>query len=122
MQKLSVFPALPEFTQTALLGDRSFRVRLRWFDRLDAWYLDLYEADGTPIALGRRVSPGWLAVPDVNRKRADLPAGGALFVLGDEPYVREDLGDGVQILFVSADDFATLHDDDVPGVPVVVTI
>ncbi len=45
----------PVWDYTIDLGDREFRITLRYNERLDSWYLDLYDADGNALILGKRL-------------------------------------------------------------------
>ena len=109
---LASYPSLPCFTQTVTLGDTQYQVRLTWYDRLGAWYMDLLEHDGTPIAGGRRlssqVSPLGLLLPP------EAPADGQFFVRGGgDPYERDWLGTDIQLQwFSNAEILAGAPDDD----------
>lgn len=45
------------FTQQITLGDQTLSLRLDWNGRGQHWYLDVLQADETPIVLGRKVVP-----------------------------------------------------------------
>ena len=96
---LSTTPSAPCAMQTVTLGATQFRVRFTWRERTASWYLDLYDAAEEPLALGRRLSPGW--GPLIGLSVPDGPAG-FLFVRGPEPYVREQLGGAVRVIFYTA--------------------
>ncbi len=105
MRVISTFPLLPDTTQTVTLNAVQYRLRLYWRDRLAGWYVDLVSLAGEGIALGRRVSPGSIAVPDVHRIEAVKLPGGGLLAFGDLfAYVREDLGATVKVLFFTPDE------------------
>lgn len=99
-QILATFPSQPDTTQTVTLGDVQIRVRIYWRERLGAWYVDLLSLDGTAIATGRRVSPGWDMLTGL---LSGLPAG-HLFVEGSDPYTREMLGERVNLVYYTADE------------------
>lgn len=98
---LPTFADLPAYSYAVDLDGVRHRLRFRWFDRLGAWYLDLYTADGEPLLEGARLSPGW--GPWAGLARADLPAG-QLYVRGVDPYTRDALGDAVELVYLTADD------------------
>jgi hypothetical protein len=64
-QRLAVYATLPRSTQTVTLDDVQYRLRLTWYERLQAWYADLYQLDGTPLALARRLSPQWALLRNI---------------------------------------------------------
>jgi hypothetical protein len=108
---LSLDPVVPSYLRTFTLGGTDYRIALTWRERTGSWYLDLYDAEEAPLALGRRVSPGWSPLLGL-----DIDGGpeGMLFVRGPEPYRREDLGAGLRIIFypTSENPDPTPSDDD----------
>lgn len=46
----------PSYDFTITLSDVLYRVILRYKDRLDRWYLYLYDADDAPLLLGKKLS------------------------------------------------------------------
>ena len=92
MRVISTFPLLPDTTQTVTLNAVQYRLRLYWRDRLAGWYVDLVSLAGEGIALGRRVSPGSIAVPDVHRIEAVKLPGGGLLAFGPQAGAQEDSG------------------------------
>ncbi len=99
--QLSAFPSLPQSTQTVTLEGTQFRARFTWRHRCQAWYLDLYSLDGTAIALGRRLSPGW--GPVFGLSVVEGPEG-LLLVHGTDGYAREDLGAGLHVRYFTRDE------------------
>lgn len=95
------FPEAPSHIQTVTLGDRRYRVRFTYRRRLSSWYVDLFDRDGTPIAVGRRMSPGWAIA-----SAADVPGApdGYLYVRGADDYQRSDLGSALRLVFFSSDE------------------
>lgn len=45
------------------LDEDIFRILARWNERIDSWVVSLYQADGTPVAVGRRVTVGNFLFP-----------------------------------------------------------
>lgn len=88
------------------LGEVSYQVRLTWRPRTASWYLDLWKADGTGIALGRRLSPKW--GPLAGLTLADAPAGYVLGVLGPDGYTKADLGDSLVLMAHEVAELAAL--------------
>jgi len=95
-QILPAFPVQPQHTARVTLGDAEFTVRLTWRARTASWYIDLYDADGAELLVGRRVSARgslWLGM-----RVPGLPDG-ELFVSGLDGYARNDLGGKVEIVY-----------------------
>jgi len=113
--ELHTFPSIPSFRQTVALGERTFVVRLTWRARLEGWYLDLSKPDGSPIAVGRRVSPQW--GPLIGLLPGDAPDG-VLYVRGPSGgYTRDMLGAEVVLAYYAADEIPSA-----PAVDVGVTV
>ena len=57
----------PVWDFTVDLGNREFRIVLRYNSRMDGWYFDIYYIDGEAVILGKRLSvediPGQLYKP-----------------------------------------------------------
>lgn len=101
--RLTFDPQNPKQNQAFSLDGRQYLVRSVWKDRLRGWYLDVRLADGTGVALGARVAPGGLLVPDMNRWDPTAEAGGLLVAIGRSDYAREDLGQvgGVNVAYMT---------------------
>lgn len=96
---LAAYPELPSHVQTVTLGGAQYRVRFTFRGRCASWYADVYTRDGEPLALGRRLSPGWALL-----SAASIPGApdGFLFVRGSDGYVRGDLGGSLRLVFYTA--------------------
>lgn len=97
---LPTFPEQPAASYELVLEDETYRVRLVYRERTAAWYLDLRTQDGTGLALGRRLSPGF--APVINRPEGSPP--GVLLVTGLDGYAKGDLGGPLKLLYVSSED------------------
>ncbi len=108
---LSLDSVVPAYLQTFTLGGTDYRIGLTWRERTASWYLDLYDAEEAPLALGRRVSPGWSPLLGLSIEGGP---DGVLMVRGPEPYMRDGLGAGLRIIFYPTSEFpaATPSDDD----------
>jgi len=93
---LQTFPDLDRHTQEVRLDGEPYRVRLTWRARPRAWYLDLFEADGTPIALGRRLSPQ--SLPLLAGPLEGAPPG-TFIVRGPARYQRQALGETLLVIY-----------------------
>jgi hypothetical protein len=97
-----------EFFQTHELDGRRYQFRVTWNERDGASRLSVYQPDGTPLVLSRkivlgvplwrgevdpRLPPGWLIA--VDRSRSDVDPS------------REDLGERVPLIYFDADYLAT---------------
>lgn len=101
---LSTRPDLRKHTQRVELDGVVYRIVLTWRQRLSAWYLNLYRSsDDAPIALGRRICPGWSPLFENTNP---LRPPGAFVIIGPEDYQRTDLGDRVQILYYTQEELA----------------
>ena len=115
---VNTFVELPQNVQTVELGGVRLRLTMTFRSRLRAWYVDVEREDGTVIAFGRRLSPAWgplFGVP------LDDAPDGKLYVRGPDPYVRDDLGVSLLLVFSPTADFPdpTPSPDD-PTVAIVV--
>ena len=60
--KLPAFPELPQHSYSVALGETApeqYQCRLTYRLRTEGWYIDITRPDGTALAEGRRISPGW---------------------------------------------------------------
>ena len=98
-------PSLRSFTQRVELDGGSYEIRQRWNARSKFWYLDVYDVNGNPLLVGRKltldapilqqhqtreVPPGELVAYDTSVRKA--PAG------------LDELGERVVLLYVEAAD------------------
>ena len=74
MKILPLFPTLPGVRYAINLDDRVFRLRLRFFDRANSWYLDIDTNDGIELSVGVRVITDHPLVPG-RRRGAEFPRG-----------------------------------------------
>lgn len=111
---IATFPAIARTIQTVTIGESQYRLGLTWRERTASWYLDLAALDGTPLALGVRLSAGW--APLAGLLIEDGPSGGMLYVRGLDGYARADLGDGLRLLWYTDAEIeaARAADDDAP--------
>ena len=103
-EKLTTFEELASHVVSSILRDRAdtddtgtrYRLRLQWNARMRSWYADLQSATGAQLAAGRRLSPKWSLFAGLHI--ADRPPG-HLFIRGPSEYLREMLGEEVEIVF-----------------------
>lgn len=95
-QRLRLDPRFRRQSQRVELDGAVYGIVLTWRDRTAAWYLDLYDASGAPIALGRKITTDWS--PTQTSTEPGLPPG-ALAVSGPDPYAREDLDDRLNVYY-----------------------
>ena len=48
--------------QTVTMDGIDYQLRVRWSDAAGAWYMDLYDADGQPLQVGRRLSASYAPI------------------------------------------------------------
>ncbi|HSH00106.1 MAG TPA: hypothetical protein VLB27_08655 [candidate division Zixibacteria bacterium] len=80
--------------------------------------MDLLDANDNPIAVGRRLSPGMTPIP------AGITGGprGTFYVDGKlDPYSREDLGQSLNLIYVTEAEIAAIESEDAESVDVVLT-
>ena len=79
------------------LGDVEIQIASRWAAGPGAWYVDIATGAGDVILSGVRVTPAgyvWLEGQDPR-----LPPG-SLVAVGPDPYVREQMGQDVQLVYL----------------------
>jgi len=91
------------------LGDRVYRVRLRWCTRTEAWYLDLESTAGESLLAGVRVVPGLNLLAPYQADTSILPDGKLICGAydgrgrGGEPPGRDSLGSSHFLAYITAD-------------------
>ena len=107
-----VFADLSQGTTTQTWADRQIQIRTTFRERTGAWYMDLFELDGTAIVFGRRVSPNFVPLLGLGLEGEQLPRGQTLLVVGpDDPYVKASLSDTLELLLLSAEEIDALRGD-----------
>lgn len=92
------------FDLQATLDDVTYTLEFRWNDRLQAWFMNVYDAEGaTPYQLGIRLVADWLLGQYISSRQ---PTGvflaldtGAPDGEGQDPGF-DDLGNRVQLYYV----------------------
>jgi hypothetical protein len=92
---LPTFTDVPQATYTVELAGTKYNLRLTWRPRLASWYMDVFDVDDVPIALGYRVTP-----ESVWRK---LIPDGFFLAVGPDPYLREHLGQTLLPMYVEVE-------------------
>lgn len=87
--EFTVFPDIPKTTQTVSIEGIQYQLTLTWIERTQGWYMDLRLLDGTDVALGQRLSPGW--GPLFHLLPENAPPG-VFLVSGPDPYNQDTLG------------------------------
>lgn len=94
-----------------LLDGENFRLACRWNERVDAWFVSLYDASGDAIALGRRLTVGNFLFPWL--VGSNRPAG-QLMALDtsneDVDPAHADLGNRVIVTYLDAEEMAGIVD------------
>ena len=102
------------------LDNEEFVLTFTFRARTSSWYIDVAASDGAPLAVGRRMSPGWGPLLGLN-----LPGSpkGELWVEADrDPYEREDLGTRLKLFYIpEAEADATVVPAD-PNLSITVTL
>lgn len=98
---------VPDYTEQVTLEGVVYTLGFRWSAREASWYMDVMEADGTPILMGTKVLPGWHLGWRCKDPRFPPGAFAALDSSGaDEPPGLHDLGDRVTIVYLTAEEKA----------------
>lgn len=99
---IAVRPGVPSQRSRVTLEGVEYVVVLRWSQREERWYLDLFAANGAPLALGLRLA---LEEPHFRtiRQRPGLPPGE--LTMFDQRETRayptlDELGDVVQLIYI----------------------
>ena len=109
-------PAFPTYHQHEMfisLDETIYLIRMTWRERTASWYLDMSLEDGTELIRGRRLTPGWGPLLGM---MIDSPPNGLFWVLSPDDFEREDLGEVLRLLFMTAEELAVEEtvDDDAP--------
>lgn len=103
-------PPTPIHYTSAVLDGATYRFRVRWNGRAEAWYLDIRTADGTALALGVKVVLGTALARWV---RSPLWPAGILFATDDSGEGRDatydDFGVRIKIVFMTFDEIVELR-------------
>ena len=87
------------------LGELEYTYTLTYRERQDAWYIDLFDADGESILLGKRLT---VNTAPIWRYRSDAMPAGQIVVVdtsgADTDPTYEDLGYRVRLAWVPDDD------------------
>ncbi len=101
---------IPDTEQQVSLDGTTYRLRLTWRGYCESWYLDLSTAAGVAIVTGVRIEEdaNLLLMAD-----SDTAPPGLLLAVrtgecgdGTNDLVRADLGNGLQLVYVPADELA----------------
>lgn len=118
---INAFSEFPSFLQIANINGVRAQIKLTFRARTNSWYFDLYEEDGTPIVLGKRLSVGWDPTYGLASIGPDLK--GLFYVKGNDDYDRFDLGQNLSLWFIPTEDLYTIApvetDEDAPVVVIV---
>lgn len=106
---LRIDPREPQQVLSATLSGQTYQCTFRWRSRVSAWFMDLADAAGNAIVLGRRVSSG--GFPLAGCVATARPPGAIVVVDSDGANVdpgETDLGARVQVVYMTPDELATL--------------
>jgi hypothetical protein len=121
IQEIHTFPQFSQFTLTMQMGPTKLTLRMTWRDRTKSWYLDIFQIDGTPLVLGRRLSPYWS--PIFGDARTPELIDGSIAVRGLDGYEQDDLGTTSLLLwYIPFSDLLLLAPDEVDPLEPTITI
>lgn len=102
--RINARPSRTDHRLRPTIGGVEVEVRLVWRERLGAWFMDVSDATGAPLLQGKRVTPATEPWRAIIGEDTGGPQGGALVVVGRDPYYRSDLNAGVDLLYLRADE------------------
>lgn len=113
--KIRTFSDQRQHTQRVDLDGTTYRLTFTWRARVQGWYLDIYTRSGEPVAVGLRINPRWSPTSAASDER--LPEG-LLVVRGYDGYKREDLGDELEVDYITLEELLSVPppDDEEPEV------
>ena len=112
------FPEVPQHRYSISLGEAApvqFTLRFTYRLRVEGWYLDIIDADGIDLAVGRRLSASW--GPTFGIVFAGQPEG-ILFVRGPSRYTRDQWTNELELLHLLLSDIDTTAAEPAPAVTV----
>jgi hypothetical protein len=59
LQVIPTTPGEPYYSQTTRLDGRDYLLRFSYNQRLERWFLDLHDEEGTPLVQGLRLIANW---------------------------------------------------------------
>lgn len=99
-----------EYVETQFqLDGETFTFLVRWNERIDSWILSIYETDGTPIAVGRRITVGNFLFPWL--VGSNRPSGQLMALDTKEEDVdpgHDDMGTRVKLFYIDAEEMEAL--------------
>lgn len=91
------------------LDGETFRMTFRWNKRIDSWIVSLYEADDTPVAVGRRITVNNLLFPWLVTE--NRPAGQLIAIDTEDEDAdpsHDDLGSRCIIAYLDVEEMTAL--------------
>ena len=104
IQTLHGFPQFSAFVFRMELNGIRLQFRMTFRERTKSWYLDMFESNGDPLMLGKRLSPFWS--PTFGAARISGLIEGSIFVRGNEGYKQEDLSRELDVWYIPKADLA----------------
>ena len=120
ISEIHTFPQFSQFTITMVLGPTKLTLRMTYRERTLSWYLDIYELNGTPLLLGRRLSANWIPMYGYAYLLGLIE--GVLVVRGLEGYEQKDLGKTLILEYIPEQDLLLLIDNPTSPQDPIVTI
>lgn len=99
----------PFWEQETVLDGKRYLLTFKYNQRQDAWYLDIADVTGEPIASSRRLVADWVMMPRVVDERRP---GGRIYTVdtsggGVDPGLLE-LGERVLVMYLDAEEVSAL--------------
>ncbi len=102
---LPLVPSIAHYTFSTTIEGAQYAFTVRWNGRDAAWYLDMFDVDGAPMAIGMRVVLGAFLG---RRSTHDFFTAGGLYVTDLSNVGREatfdDLGVRVRVQYMTQND------------------
>lgn len=108
---LPIEPSNGYYSIRPTLDGVTYEITVRWNDRVGAYFLDLYDAERTPLVLGRRVVIEW-DIFGLARNLDGAPPG-TIMAMDTTPRkedpVFDDFGTRVLLLYLDAEEVAAIR-------------
>ena len=105
MPQLIPTPSTPaDYRMTTSVGGVEIGLRLRWLPRARGWFVDVFDAAGNPLQVGRRVAAGTRLTSDATLP--GLPAGALVWLGAGDVETQAALGVSAQLYYLSAAEVA----------------
>ena len=104
------FRQFPSFTEEIILDDASYRFAFKFNDRGQYWTMTILNPSLEVLVAGLKIVLSYGLTTDLNKE--NLPKGDFMAAALDpqqQTIAQEDLGDSVQLVYITEDEIATVE-------------